>query len=241
MSVPGPGLESGVASPVNFTHTMRADWQIVMGFLSQAGLEVFTRDSTTDLNTPEGIEAFEVMYALIYEDNVATLTNGSLVDGTAAMQYGQTSIMSHAMGLGTLPPDAVGVALPVKGYRQSNQVHINKAGISSLSKNPDLAWKWIEFVLEPENAARIAAATMQFPSRISPSRMEPFTLDPRWETWYGVAMRASTIPGWHPDWLDFQRQVLNKTLREILGNEVPIRTSLEEAERLTLARYGGGQ
>ena len=139
------------------------DWHQILGFLYQAGLDVFRLDNTTDLNSPEGLETLRFLWGLFYEDQVATPSNAPFLSGGTAMQYDVTGLMTTQ----DVPPDALGLGLPPGWKRQTSQVHINSSAISSGSKHPDLAFEWITFMLEPENLARMADVAGYFPARIS--------------------------------------------------------------------------
>src|SRR5690606_30923610 len=120
---------------------------------------------------------------------------------------------------------------------QTTQVHINKFAISSTTQHPELAWEWITFVLEPENLALINKESPRLTPRISSLEYEPFSTDPRWNTWMQTASLSTTLPGYVPTLSAILGQSLNQALQDILNNRTPARTRLEEAAREIEAKH----
>lgn len=222
--------------------TVQSDWKFVLPFLYQAGLDVWRHDGTTDLNSPAGIEALEFLQSIVYEDRSAAIYNGNLMNaftsGSTAMMWASSTVMSIAHGDSALPPEALGVALPLTGRVQSTQMHLDRFAISSQTKHPDLAWAWLEFIMKPENQSRLAQATMFLAPSISTIQLPPFRDDPRWFTWLESALIARSVPDFVPTWESMLTELLQPTLNEVMRNNAPVPAALEELERQVQVRFG---
>lgn len=222
--------------------TVQSDWKFIIPFLYQAGLDVWRHDNTTDLNSPAGIEALEFLQSIVYEDRSATIYNGNLMNaftsGTTAMMWATSTVMSIALGESSLPPEALGVALPLTGRVQSTQMHLDRFAISSQTQHPELAWAWLEFIMRPENQSRLAQATMFLAPSIGTIQLPPFRDDPRWLTWLESALIARSVPDYVPTWEEMLTQLLQPMLHDVMQNNSPVPAALEDLERRIQAQFG---
>lgn len=233
--------KDGSGNIVRQGFTVQSDWKFIIPFLFQADLDVWRPDNTTDLNSPAGIEALEFLQSFVYEDATATIFGGNLMNsftaGNTAMMWASSTVMDIAHGDSSLDKDALGVAMPPKGMVQSTQMHIDRFAISSQSRHPELAWAWLEFVMEPENQSRLAQATKFLAPSVSTIQLPPFSDDPRWLTWLEAAMISKPIPDHIPTWSPMLAQLLQPTLNDVMRNNTPVPSALAEFERQVQIRY----
>lgn len=204
---------------------LRTYYHHVMPFIYQAGGDYLSADSKKALmDSDNTVEAFEFMHSMIYEHKVSNTANGNIVTPTTAMINDSTWFMGRDVD------GNIGVATPLKYRKQTAQMHINKFAVSSTTKNPDLAWAFIEAMMEPRTLARLAAKSNILVPRMSAYRLEPYKNDPRWNTWLETAMMGTTLPGASP----FAEQIASEfggAIADILNNKVPARTRLQEFAR----------
>ncbi len=201
---------------------VRADIQHVLPFVFQSGAEYMSADGKEVLlASDEGIEAISFLHKLIYERNVSNPAAWSFVRGDTAMVYDGTWLMQDAWA-----HVDTGIAEPLRHREQSTHVHINRFGISSTSRHPDLAWEWIKFMMEPTNLQRVILESRAFPPVLPVLQMEPYNQDPRWNQWLTAAMVARPVPGFVPELAEVVGKY-NAALREILNNQAPAASRLE--------------
>jgi len=134
---PGPG------NPVSH-------WQNITTLIAQAGGSIVTPDgSQATLDTPEVVRAIE-FYAKLIRDGLSTQGAGWR-DGKLAMDFNAPS--TRMLNFKATQPEVYNdlkVALPTRDVVRAGNFTIDKYAISSTSKNPDLAWKFLSYVLSPE-------------------------------------------------------------------------------------------
>jgi len=200
---------------------VRADIQHVLPFVFQAGGEYMSPDGKEVLLASEqGIEAVSFLHRLIYERRVSNPASWSFVRGDTAMVHEGTWLMQDAWA-----HVDTGIAEPLRHREQATHVHINRFGISSQSRHPDLAWEWIKFMMEPQNLQRVILESRAFPPLIPVLQMEPYNQDPRWLQWLAAAMLARPVPGFVPELSEIVGKY-NAALRDILNNQAPVATRL---------------
>lgn len=175
----------------------------------------------TLLASDQSIEAVSFLHGLIYSSRVALPNANSLVNGKVAMLHEGTWLMQEAWS-----HVDIGIAEPMTHRKQATHVHINRFGISSTSKQPDLAWEWIKFMMEPANLQLVLAESRAFPPRVSTLRISPYNQDPRWQQWLTAAVLAVPVPGYVPELAEIVGYY-DAALRDIFNNKTPVRSRLE--------------
>src|SRR5690625_1117917 len=163
---------------------VRPDKDHVLPFIYQAGGTFMSDNGTeTSLASDEAIEAVEFLHGLIYEQQVSLPTAHSLVQGRVAMLYEGSWIMQdiHQQEF------AMGIAAPPTHKEQATHAVANRLAISGSSAHPELAWEFIDFLLQPENMSLIVQESRSFPPRISTLQLPPFDGDNRWQAWLEAA------------------------------------------------------
>lgn len=201
----------------NKDHVLPFIYQAGGGFISSDGMQTF-------LGMDEAVEAVEYLHSLIHEHRASLPTAQSLVGGRVAMLYEAPWIMQD------IYQDRfdLGIAEPLTHRIQATHAVTMRLGIASTSKHPDLAWAFIDFLLQPQNMSQIVQESKSFPSRLSTLEYPPFTDDVRWRTWLTAALVSVPQPGYVTE----LPEVLNKfhgALGDIFNNVAPARVRLEES------------
>ena len=199
----------------------------VLPFVYQAGGRFMSPDGTeTLLASDEAGEAGEFLHSLIWEHGASLPTAHSLVQGRVAMLYEGSWIMQD------IYKDRfdLGIAEPLTHREQATHAYSNRLAIASTSQHPDLAWAFIDFLLEPEHMSLIVSESKSFPPRISTLQLPPFSDDERWLAWLTAAMVSIPQPGYITE----LPEVISKyhaALEDIFNNRAPARTRLAEFAR----------
>lgn len=199
----------------------------VLPFIYQAGGEFMNADGTeTLLGSDEAIEAVEFLHSIIHEHQASLPTAHSLVGGRVAMLYEGSWIMQdiHQENFD------MGIAAPLTYREQATHAVGNRLAIASTSQHPDLAWAFIDFLLQPENMSLIVQESRSFPSRISTLQYPPFVDDGRWMAWLEAALVSKPQPG-HVVELPQVISRFDAALRDIFNNVTPARTRMVEMAR----------
>lgn len=122
------------------------------------------------LSSPESQEAIQFLYDLTYKYKVApTITeakqygtdaNAAFLAGKVAMQIGG---LSSSVAFDKAGIDYVKIALPT-GKKQASTAFVNSWTIPKGAKNPDAAWKVIEFLASKEGQEIVLSTKMGLPA-----------------------------------------------------------------------------
>ena len=126
-------------------------------FIYQNGGRLVTQDGKrAAFDSREAIDAIQFLVDLVNVYRVG-LPTGSPWEGADPIVTGRARDGVHGdwtLGqMAQVHPDstgALGVAIPPGRVSRSGFLYVNKWAITSASKNPDAAWKWIEYVSRPE-------------------------------------------------------------------------------------------
>lgn len=223
------GSEMTVAG-MSFSHSNH--WQYYAPFLFQAGGSIFNVDGTQPaFHEDAGQEALQFIVDMVHVDRSSSvLTHGGLGGGQAAMTYeGDWVLHQPASGERTVALEDVGVGPPLMHQEQTTIAHVNKWAIIDTGKDPELAWRWIEYVSRPDVMRAFAHATSHVPARLSVGQMAPWGEDPRWGVFYQAAQMATPLPGFVTGLSDIVYTHVAQALEAAVANEKPVRQALEEA------------
>lgn len=145
-------------------------------FFQMFGADLIDRDSYLTargvLDGPEGIEAAKWFQSLFQKGYVNPNPPGDadFINGhTALCWVGHWEYNNHLNALG----DDL-VLIPAPRYRN----HATGMGswawsITTLARNPEAAWKFLEFILQPEEIVKMSNANGAVPARFSASEISP--------------------------------------------------------------------
>lgn len=119
----------------------------------------------------------------------------SVITGASAMEYAGAWVLSPSTLALLTDQRSLGVALPPKKVNRSGWLYVNKWGISSTSKHPDAAWRFVEFITKAENMAEISRLNGHLPARFSVVKgFAPWKDDVRWATFLAAAIDTVPLP-----------------------------------------------
>jgi ABC-type glycerol-3-phosphate transport system substrate-binding protein len=155
---------------------LRVTWQTFVNFLWQNGGELFSADGRRCLlDRPEAIEALQFYVDLYHKHKVGTIASLPIAGGGVPVFASGRAAMDFANQLGVknlekyapaLLPKVGVAALPMKKKRVLS-VYTDWLAISSQSKQKDLAWEFIAFLMEPENLVAYNETLFYLPPRRS--------------------------------------------------------------------------
>ncbi|NLA57664.1 MAG: extracellular solute-binding protein, partial [Firmicutes bacterium] len=156
-----------------------------LDFFWQNGGEVITPDGRVSaFNTPEGVEALEYyvdLYRTLIPPGTAALPSEmipSFPAGRIGMKidsrYAVVEMEQYAPHL----VDEIGIALPIGRQRRAGVVYTDYWTITTQAKHPDEAWKFLEFLMEPESLVAYNETMGFLPPRIS-MQDHPYVADDR--------------------------------------------------------------
>ncbi len=200
-------VENGKLVRAGFDPSEDPNWntQLYMEFLWQNGGEALDKTQTkATFNSPEGVEALEFLAKIrkmVIPPGTATLAQSPI----PYFATGQTPLLVSGGGslrdVEKYAPDKmkdVGVGLPLKKVNRVCNSFGGGFSISSKCKNPDAAWKFIEFFLRSENMAKFCSLGGNLPSRKSLTKSELFST-PQWKKFI-EASRYGKIYTVIPEW-----------------------------------------
>jgi len=153
-------------------------------FLRQAGGMMFDDQGNSRTDTPEGREAFQFLVDLIKNDQIIPNWSGSdwrvarqnFTQGRTAMSYDDSyNIDRLRQGNPDLPYD---VALQPRGSTTGGILYGRFFCIGSNSKQKDVAWQVLKFILSPEMDAEHAVLSRGMPLRKSNLQLPRIQGDP---------------------------------------------------------------
>jgi multiple sugar transport system substrate-binding protein len=149
-------------------------------WLWQAGGDTLNPEDPNDViwDSPEGQKAANFYVDLARNYSPPDFLNSNSWDGRVAFANGDVAMyVAGAWFAGTLVsefPDATGLwnAAPLpQDERCATTVASDHLVIFNASKNPEAAFKWIEFVSHPENMAVLNTGTPEAPATLLPPRI----------------------------------------------------------------------
>jgi multiple sugar transport system substrate-binding protein len=146
-------------------------------YLWQNGGELLSEDGKTILfNSDAGKEAAE-FYVGLAQYSPPDFLNSNSYDGRVAFATGQVGMYVAGAWFASVMQaeypeinDLWGAAPLPQKKRCATTIAGDALVIPAQSKNPDAAWKWIEFLSAPQNMARWALGTPEAPGSLLPPR-----------------------------------------------------------------------
>lgn len=145
--------------------------QMGMYMLAELGGKLYEEDGTCRINSPEGIEAFK-KYCALYKDGYAPqdAINWGYTEMVQGFTSGLSGILNQTSEVVATCEDSMedGTWTTIPFPRASDGNIYSKAdsyymAMSNQSKNKDEAWRFIEFMLEPENNRKLSEACLFIP------------------------------------------------------------------------------
>lgn len=202
-------------------------------WLGQNGARVANPEGTEyTLNAPEAIETFEFLQALVQQYQMAKTGSYSSVyadfwAGKLAITEQSTAALANNLETAAQNGIALEVA-PLACQKQcyaplgGGNIHIINTGTD---EEKAAAWRLVSFLQQPENLARMGAATGYMAARRSAIQedalQERFNDEPRYLITYQQLPYASArAAAWVPNWSAFSGQFTQAVLRMLNGANV---------------------
>lgn len=209
-------------------------------FVFQNGGRLVTPDRLkADFDSRPAIEAFQFVVDLSRRYQLGSPWGSpwkganAVITGTAAMEYVGAWVMTPQTLSLLGDQRSLAVAVPPKKVNRSGWLYVNKWGIANTSKNPEAAWKFIEFMTRPENMAAISHINSHLPARLSVIRgFSPWKEDARWAMFLAATMETIALPPVSK--LGEVMTALEQTVRAVLEGKQGLEQAVAtQAERIT--------
>lgn len=204
-------------------------------FVFQNGGTVMNADDTdTDLESDEAVGAAE-FYTSFRTDKTGAIPadlgegwQGTLFGkGQCAMVYEGGWLIPYLRD--SFPTTQYGVVLPPAGPGgEGNLIFTVAWGISKNTKNPEAAWRVVEFLTNEESQKTVLESGFALPSRASLQGSEYFTNNPNAAVIFSGASEGAHPFFWGPVGSDVNDQ-MQKALERIFTEGQPVADSLKQA------------
>lgn len=209
----------------------------VLGWFSRAGVEYdISGTEVKGLDTPEALEALQFLYDMVVVDglspNPAALT--AMGKGADALFRNQSVAMESA-GLWMLPTYKADpldfewdvVRMPMD-KNQKTKAGILNWGISSTTKNPEVSWDVLKFLVGPEGMRIVAESNMALPGS-NDEAANQIVLDSKFPE--NVQAFVDSVPDVDmTDQLSIYRTEVNTKLQEIVDKMLIGESTPEETQ-----------
>ncbi|CCX37328.1 putative sugar transport system (Sugar-binding protein) [Clostridium sp. CAG:1013] len=209
----------------------------VLGWFSRAGVEYdISGTEVKGLDTPEALEALQFLYDMVVVDglspNPAALT--AMGKGADALFRNQSVAMESA-GLWMLPTYKADpldfewdvVRMPMD-KNQKTKAGILNWGISSATKNPEVSWDVLKFLVGPEGMRIVAESNMALPGS-NDEAANQIVLDSKFPE--NVQAFVDSVPDVDmTDQLSIYRTEVNTKLQEIVDKMLIGESTPEETQ-----------
>lgn len=147
---------NGTTTQAGYSLSMANGFQDFQIFLMQNGgdfIDVDTMQLT--YNSPAGVEALEFLNSLVQDGNVIPQDQfqsgtDAFVSGRAAMAYKNPSDIQGMIAADPTLADKIGMSAPLSRVEQSTFAGMGYLFMSQDSQNKEMAWKFIEMAMSPE-------------------------------------------------------------------------------------------
>lgn len=198
--------DAGAEWGINLQPGEQGAWQTFLPFAWQAGAEITNEDGTEiTLDTPEFVEAL-AYYQSFFTDGVAPtdLPEGTLESDFVAGKIG--SFVSGPWHIGLLEEsggpgfmDTVTLAPLPAGEKQASFIGGGNLAVFSSAENRDGAWKFVQWMSQPETQAAWYEATSDLPAVESAWQEGDLANDERLAV-FGEQMKTAVAPPSIPNW-----------------------------------------
>jgi multiple sugar transport system substrate-binding protein len=203
-------------------------------FVFQNGGSIMTPDfSDTTLDSPEAIAAADY-YTSFRKDKIGAVP-ADVGEGWQGTVFGKGQCAMVYEGGWLIPylaqsfPDLkYGVALPPKGKAEGNLIFTVSWSISKNTKNPEAAWKVIDFLTNAASQKTVLDSGFALPTRISLQGSDYLKNNPAAATIFNGSLHGAVPFYWGPAGNDVNDQIGKALERIALQNEA-VDASLKEA------------
>lgn len=198
-------------------------------FLQQAGGRVATESLEPAFLSEEGIASLEFYRDLVLMQELHVFGTGGLSfwNNEIGMLISNSGTITNGLNEGLITPEDVVIAPPPLKEKRVATVFTDPLTISSTTEKPDLAWAFIEFLMEPENLTAYNETFGFVPPLISALDTEYVRTNPIVQAYGNVIQYAHEIPAL-AEYFEI-RSAISEDLTEAVNGRLPVRTALEQA------------
>ena len=216
----------------------RPIWQQYMWFLFQNGGDVFTSDGKVVVNSPEAVEALDYFSRLFNQDKVAskstiaapTANVGAMAANLVDMQLGnQLTVRDFRQNNPSQAGNLV-VADPLSNKQQVTTNWTDWLAISKQSKHADAAWKFVQFVAEPDNLLKYNETMYFIPPRKS-LRTTGYMADPQLQQFVSIMEKYGRSINTNPAALEVYQTIMQNAVDDAVYQKKSPKQALDDAAR----------
>ena len=232
---------SGVIIGLSRGSQAQALSEVILSYFWDMGVELFDADGKAAFNTEQGYAVFERIANLVKEgfapDAVISYTYEEVFQSLKAGTGVFTFLGSHRAEAARAAADLKGKLMiaPLPGMKGGNEpapAHVFgwTLAISKDSKNPEAAWKFIEFMTNPDTQLHQVKLTGELPSRKSPYDDEFFNSEEGKELreladYMQTYGRTSQYSEYYTQMTEFWADAM----QEIILNNAPVKQAVDNA------------
>ncbi|MBI1870898.1 MAG: extracellular solute-binding protein [Chlamydiae bacterium] len=209
------------------------DWQQISAFVWQNGGKILSEDGTTSqVNDPRVIEAFQ-FYQRFFEEGLAPRELAAGTDIFNAFDKGFLPMFISGPWMLRQVHDQVphldgkwAVATLPRKERMTSFVGGSSLVIFKNTRHPELAWKWIEFLNQPEIQVKWYQITEDLPSTQAAWR-DPYFKDLEMVRVFGEQLKDTESPPSIPEWEEIAG-VIDHGMEQVIFGAGTVKECLEK-------------
>ncbi|HBY99246.1 MAG TPA: hypothetical protein DEP84_35780 [Chloroflexi bacterium] len=216
-----------------------------VNYMLNAGLTFTDGKGGSDLDTPAGVE-MATRIAQLYWDGVAqpSALQDRFPQMVAQLQAGKLAqwgaSINHSVlivGADNKYDDVTGVTMWPKGEGHDRFVNMASAGnmIMKATKNPEAAWEFITWLMEPDMVETYCKFLAFAPPRKSVASRTYFQENRFQHLAVESAPHWGLYPYWHPKWVEFHQTTGVQLWQRVLQKEIPVEEMMKQLADLMRA------
>jgi ABC-type glycerol-3-phosphate transport system substrate-binding protein len=210
---------------------MTTNWSSWCAYMYQAGGDYVTREGTkATVDTAQGLDWATFIWDIYHKYRLVEPKGppGSFDNGLQAMTEASPSVGLGLEKAGAL--DQLGVPNPARRKVQQTSVFTNWLTISTQTKSPDAAWRFVEFYTRAEHLEQFHRLRGTVPPRKS-LQAKPYVKDnPVFRRFSEIAAQYGRAFTPSCAWTDFRQQLIDFN-KELAEKKVPPKQALPELEK----------
>jgi multiple sugar transport system substrate-binding protein len=207
-------------------------------FLFQNGGDVFTTEGKVTVNSPEAVEALDFFSKLFNQDKVSskstisapTANVGAMASNLVAMQLGNQLTVRDFKDNNPAKKDELVVADPIQKKVQVTTNWTDWLAISKQSRNPDAAWKFVQFIADKDNLLKYNETMYFIPPRKS-LRTTGYMNDPQLQQFVKIMEQYGRTINTSPAALEVYGTILKNAVEDAVYQKKSSKQALDDAAK----------
>jgi ABC-type glycerol-3-phosphate transport system substrate-binding protein len=216
----------------------RPIWQQYMWFLFQNGGDVFSSDGQVTVNSPEAVEALDYFSRLFNQDKVASRSSiaaptanvGAMAANLVAMQLGNQLTVRDFRENNPSQASNLVVADPIGKKQQVTTNWTDWLAISKQSKHADAAWKFVQYLADPDNLLKYNQTMYFIPPRKS-LRTAGYMSDPQLQQFVTIMEKYGRSITTNPAALEVYQTIMQNAVDDAVYQKKTSKQALDDAAR----------